>query len=140
MIDITSHKTNPFSFRNISKDQSKDTGMVCTLICLLLALYFKDFTLQFMAAAMSILVINIVVPILFKPLAWIWFGIALVLGSVMSKVILSLLYIIMIIPVGFIRMILGKDSLYLKKWKKGGAYVFHIRDHTFTAKDIEHPY
>jgi hypothetical protein len=30
--------------------------------------------------------------------------------------------------------------MQLQKWKKDQSSVFKIREHVFTAKDIEHPY
>ncbi len=46
----------------------------------------------------------------------------------------------LVLPVGLVRRLLGKDSMRIKSWKKGKESVFRVRDHRFSAKDLEHPY
>jgi len=58
----------------------------------------------------------------------------------MSKVILTVVFIFILIPVGFVRKISGKDNLKLNQFKKSDKSVFITRDHTFTSEDIINPY
>ena len=46
----------------------------------------------------------------------------------------------MIIPVGILRRLIGKDTLQLTEFKKGNDSVMKSRDYYFTSKDIQHPY
>jgi len=49
------------------------------------------------------------------PLYWVWIGIAFVLGNIMSRVVITLIYYGVITPMSFIARLLGRDKLQLKK-------------------------
>ena len=49
------------------------------------------------------------------PLYWAWLGIAYVLGNVMSRVIVTLIYFLVFTPMGLLGKILGRDKLQLKR-------------------------
>ena len=138
MINTVKKENQGFIPKNISPDQAKDTGMAMVLICLLIVLIGHK--QQFLGVAVVVLLINMTKPILFKPLAKIWLGLSHLMGTVMSKIILSILFFGMVTPLGFIRKCLGKDSLQIKKWKKERTSVFRIRDHLIKADDIKHPF
>jgi hypothetical protein len=123
---------------NISKEQAKDAGMAVVLILLLLGIFLKQRVFYPYAAAA--LAVNMILPGIYKPFAVIWFGIANFLGTIMSKVLLTIVYILLVVPIGLLRRLLGKDSLQLKKFKKNGSSVFRERDHLFQSTDIENPY
>jgi hypothetical protein len=127
-----------FFVGNISKEQAKDAGMAVVLILLLLGIFLKQ--KAFYPYAAAALVVNMIVPGIYKPFAVIWFGMATFLGTIMSKVLLTVVYILFVVPMGLIRRLLGKDSLQLKKFKKDGSSVFRERNHLFQSTDIENPY
>ena len=60
----------------------------------------------------------------FNPIAsqihWVWYKIAEVMGMVMSKVILSAVFFLLLFPIAFIYRLFNKDSLQLKR--KEGSY------------------
>ncbi|MDQ7831057.1 MAG: SxtJ family membrane protein [Desulfovibrionaceae bacterium] len=118
--------------------QARDTGMAMVLICLLFA-WIGGYKAM-LPAAILVLLVNMICPGVYKPLARVWFGLSHVLGTVMSKVILSLAFFLVLTPMGLLRKALGKDSLHVACWKKGTDSVFRNRDHTFTAADIEQPF
>ena len=96
--------------------QSRDTGLAMILICLLLA-YFGQRP-QFVPLALILLILAMVWPASFRPLAEPWFGLSHLLGGVASKIILTVLFFGLVLPIGLIRRRLGADPLQLKKWKK----------------------
>ena len=53
---------------------------------------------------------------------------------------LTIIFFILVLPIGFMRRLLGKDPMQLQKWKKDQTSAFKTREHVYTAKDIEHPY
>ena len=138
MIDTTFKKAKGFIPKTISPDQVKDTGMAMVLICLLIAFFGQK--QQFSGIALLLLLINMIWSNVYKPVAKLWLGLSHLLGTVMSKVILSIIFFGLVMPVGLLRRFLGRDSLQLKKWKKGRNSVFKVRDHEFMAEDIKHPY
>ena len=127
-----------FISKNISKEQIKDTGMAIVLI-LLLSGYFTDNHLYY-KISLIFLLLNMVIPKIYYYPAILWFGLSHILGNIMTKIILSLLFILLIIPMGFFRKAIGKDPMQIKKWKKGEDSVMKIRNKTFISSDIEKPY
>jgi len=138
MIDLRSREISKLFPKNITLNQSKDAGMVLVLICLIIGYFWK---FKFVIPLSIILVLSIMIwPKIFLPFGRIWFGVSNVLGIVMSKVILGVVFFLLVTPVGVVRKLLGKDSLQLKQWKNGTTSVLKIRDHTFKPGEIEKPY
>lgn len=124
--------------KGTARDQAKDTGMAMVLICLLVA-YFGNRP-KFAAVAIVLLIIDMVWPPVFHYPAKIWFGLAHLMGAVMSRVLLTVLFFGLVTPLGLLRRLAGADPMQRKKWKKGTDSVFKTRDHTYSAHDIEQPY
>lgn len=124
--------------KTISTKQASDTGMAAVLLLLLIGFLSRD-TLYY-KTAIPVLVINMTFPMFFYPFAIIWLGLSQLLGTIASKIILTITYFIMVVPVGVFRRLLGKDSLQLSKFKKGNKSVMQTRNHTFVSEDIENPY
>lgn len=123
---------------NISKDQSRDTGM--GVVLLLLLVFLRTRREGVLIAAMLVHVVNMIWPIVYKPVAVVWLGVSHLMGSVMSKVLLSILFFAVITPIGVLRRLFGKDSLKLRAFKAGEDSATVERNHVFTAEDIEKPY
>lgn len=124
--------------RTISTKQATDTGMAAVLLLLLIGL-FSDNNLYY-KIAIPVLIMNMTFPMFYYPFAIIWLGLSQLLGTFVSKIILSIIYFILVIPVGVFRRLLGKDSLQLSEFKKGNKSVMQTRNHTFVSEDIENPY
>lgn len=121
-----------------TKEQSKDTGMAIILICLIVGYFTHNYF--FIAISIVVVIIDMVIPSVFKPVAIIWFGISSFLGTIMSKLLLVLLFFLLVLPVGLIRKALGYDTMKLKEWKIGTSSVFIVREHIFQFEDINKPY
>lgn len=132
------NKESDLVHKGLSRDRAKDTGMAMVLICLLIA-YFGQRP-RFALLAILLLVVNMVWPSLFHYPAKVWFGLAHLMGAVMSRVILTVLYFGLVTPLGLLRRVWGADPMQMKKWKKSTSSVFKTRDHTYQAQDIEQPY
>ena len=122
----------------ITKKQATDSGMALVLIALICLAVFKKN--EFLWVAIVLLVLDMIFPMIFKPFAFLWFGLSRVLGTVMSKIMLALVFFLVVFPMGFIRSILGKDSLRLHQFRKEKTSVFAERNHEYTAADLDKPY
>ncbi|MUM77837.1 hypothetical protein GKC30_09340 [Pseudodesulfovibrio sp. F-1] len=121
-----------------SRGQAIDTGMALTLICLIGGLLTgRD---AWFWAATGALLVNMTFPGLYRLPARLWFGFSALLGTVMSKVILGIIFFGLVTPLALLRKMLGHDPMRLGQWKNGSGSVFVVRDHRFTAKDIQHPF
>ena len=122
----------------LSAEKCKDAGLALVLISLLCYEAWKVPAL--LVAAIVLLLLAMTYPLIFKPFAKLWFGLSTALGTIVSKVLLTVLFFALVFPFGLVRRWSGKDSMQVKLWKHGSGSVFRMREHRFTAKDMEHPY
>ena len=121
-----------------SGQQAKDTGLAIVLICLLLIRLAKyDFL---WLPAVGVLLLTMTWPGIFAPAARVWFGLSGLMGGVMSKVLLTVVFFAVVTPIGILRRLLGSDAMQRRAWKKGGHSVFRERNHIFTEGDLGKPY
>jgi multisubunit Na+/H+ antiporter MnhG subunit len=128
----------PSDDNKLTAEKCKDSGLALVLISLLCYQAWKQ--PFFLDLAILLLLVVMTYPVLFRPFAHFWFGLSTLLGTVASKVLLSVLFYVLVLPVGLVRRALGKDSMRMKSWKKGKESVFRVREHRFAAEDLEHPY
>jgi hypothetical protein len=124
--------------RNITKDQSRDTGMALVLLLLLIAAARKREAYLF--AAMALHAVNMIAPKIYRPAAVVWFGLSDLMGEVMSKVLLSIVFFGVVTPIAWIRKMAGRDSLKLGGFKAGKDSAMVERNHLFVPRDLERPY
>lgn len=130
--------TFQFFGRKITKDQSRDTGMAMVLLLLIVAALRKREGYLFVAMALQVL--NMTVPQIYRPVAVIWLGLSDLLGSVVSRVLLSIVFFVVVTPIGIFRRLIRRDSLKLRAFKASKQSVMLERNHTFVGQDLETPY
>lgn len=133
-----SETTPGFNRKSITKDQSRDTGMAMVLLLLLFLQATGNRALGW--AAIAVQVVNMTWPAVFWPVAIVWLGFSRLLGAIVPKVLLGIVFYGVVTPIGILRRLSGKDALKLTQFKKGNASVMVERNHTFTALDLEKPY
>lgn len=70
-------------------------------------------------------------------IVWVWDKIALVLGTINSKILLTVIFYVFLFPVALIsRVVKKKDTLLLKKLPEGSYY--KERNYTYVKEDLEH--
>ncbi|MDR0610053.1 MAG: hypothetical protein LBG58_08090, partial [Planctomycetaceae bacterium] len=109
----------------------------------------------FVVTGLIILIVNMACPIVFKPIAVLWFGLAEILGIVVSRIVLTLVFVLLVVPVGLLRHYAGSDPMRLKEWKQSpippecqnregdarwGDSVFVERNHLYISQDMVNPY
>jgi len=138
MIDATRSKHESIIPRETTIGQARDTGQAMVLICLIMVIFFKQPV--FAAIALVVLLVNMVCPQVYKPLAKWWFALSNLLSRIVPRILLGIVFYLIVTPVGLFRRVLGKDPLQLKNWKKGRESVLRERNHTLSAKDIINPF
>ena len=127
--------------KNMSKynnDKCRDSGLALTLILLIAALGSKNSAL--VGSAIIALVLVMTAPRLFKPLAIFWFSMSQFMSAVVSKILLTMVFFLLLTPIGLLRRWGGKDRMGLKKWKRNNLSAFVERNHHFSAADLERPF
>jgi hypothetical protein len=127
----------PF-FKKADKKQCIEFGQLCVLLMLVIFLYSNHRI--FISIALVLLLINMVIPLIFYPFASAWFTFAEKSNSLSSVVILSIVFFIIVVPIGLLRKLTGKDNLKLKEFKKGKSTVMITRDHIYSKEDLQHSF
>jgi hypothetical protein len=127
-----------FVKRKTTKDQSRDTGMAMVLLLLILFATRKREGLLLVAIMLHI--VNMIVPQIYRPVAVLWLGFSDLLGAVVPKILLGTLFVLVVMPVGLLRRLLGKDTLKLRVFKGGEGSVMLQRNHVFVSQDLTRPY
>jgi len=122
----------------VSKQQAKDTGMAVVLILLLIGVIQQD--LLTIKIAIIALIFAMATPLVYKYVTPIWLGLSHLLGNVMSKILLTVIFCLIVFPVGFVRRLFGYDTLKLNEFKNGTESVMQIRDITFKKNDMYKPF
>ena len=75
-----------------------------------------------------------------KLLSWparIWFGFSEILGRVVSMLLLSLVFFLVVTPVGWIRRLFGYDPMRRRQYRSGKGSVLVKREKQFTGADLD---
>ena len=126
------------TYSRTTKDQSRDTGMAMVLILLIAYLYTKNN--KILLAAVGLQVVAMAVPAVFRPMAVLWLNFSRLLGEVVSRILLSIVYFAVVTPIGILRRLRGNDSLHLYRFKKSNESVMLERTHKFEGRDLVRPY
>ena len=125
-------------YSGLTHKEMSDSGQALVLICLIVSLFAGS--RGWVIAALVFLVANMACPGLYKPFAFVWLNFSNALGAVVSRVILALEFFLLVLPVGMVLRLIGRDAMAMKKWRQGKESVFVVRDHQYTADDLKNPY
>ena len=111
------------------KTETKDLrsfGITFGIIFLIIAgflFYIENESFQlFIVISSAFIIFGFLFPITLKPIYISWMSFAIILGWFMTRFILSLLFYLIVTPIGLITRVLGKDFLELKKEASNGSY------------------
>ena len=127
-----------FLRRKITKDESRDTGMA--MVLLLLIVFLSTRRNGYLIGALALHIVNMIVPQAFRWVAVFWLGLSHLIGTVVSRVLLSIVFFVVVTPIGVLRRLLGHDSMRLRGFKSSTESVMVRRNHAFVARDLERPY
>jgi hypothetical protein len=121
-----------------SKEKIKDVGFVVLLFLMISHVYTKNHTL--IVISIITILASILFPKILIPLAWIWYGLSELMGMVVSRIVLTLIFYVVITPIGLLRRLLVRKRLKMECWKKDTGSVFTNCEKTFSNTDIENPF
>ncbi|RRB15251.1 hypothetical protein EHT87_11965 [Larkinella knui] len=95
---------------------------------------FKSVYGLYAAAAVGLL--SIFIPAAGNGIAWLWFKLAEILGIINRKIILTVLFWVVLVPIAYLYRLTAKNPLSIKRTRDASLY--HERNHTYTKEDLEH--
>lgn len=119
-------------------DRKKDLETCLVIVTGLLFIYLIQhwFTLLIVAV-----VIGFIGIFLKKPASWItwlWYKIADLLGKVVPKIILSLIYFIFLFPISLLSRVFNKKSMRIDERKTDSLWI--DRGHIYVKEDLNKPW
>lgn len=92
-------------------------GIILFIISAVLFYYDKSSYQIIAYVGCGLISFGLIIPILLKPIYILWMIFAVILGWVMTRVVLSAVFYIIITPIGIVTRLLGEDFLSLKNNK-----------------------
>lgn len=115
-------------FKNI-KEKKKDlcqfgftVGGALLIIGAVLYYFEKSSDIYFIVTGGVLVLSAIIYPKILKPLNKVWMGLAIVLGFVMSRLILTIIFYLVLTPIGLLARLFGKKFMDLKFDKSVESY------------------
>jgi len=104
----------------------KKTGITLGIILIIISLILwwaddRSFVYFSIAGGAFIIVTFIALPVL-RPFHKFWMGLSLILGFVMSRIILTILFYLVLSPIGLVAKIVGKKFMPIKPDKNKSSY------------------
>lgn len=122
----------------IDADKSKDFAIVCALLLLGGFSLTKQFILLLLMAIL--LLASLLVPSFFPPLLRPWLAISRIIGEMVTAIVLTAVFILLVTPIGLIRRVIVSDVSIFRSWRAGTKTAFIDRKHCYSSDDIVKTY
>ena len=103
---------------DIKIGSNKSFGIVFFVVFLLISLYplLNDENIRYWSLLISLvfLILGLINSNILKPLNKIWFKFGIILGKIISPLIMSIIFFLVVTPIGIFMRLIGKDLLNLK--------------------------
>ena len=110
----------------VKRGSDKSFGIVFSIIFFILGFYpslFSEiFKILFISIALILFLVSFLAPSVLKPLNKLWFGFGMLLGSIISPIIMGIIFFLVITPIGIVLQLFRKDVLRIKIEKSIGSY------------------
>jgi hypothetical protein len=100
----------------------------------LIVLYWIYNKKIFLFTSILLILVGVLSPWLSQKISWLWLKFSEILGMIIPKVILVLLFFVFLLPLSVLYRLFKKDPLRLKRKNNS---CFNERNHSYTAKDME---
>lgn len=126
--------------RSTKMKQPEKKDVYLTIIVLVLACFAISYIFhlpKMQNAGIGLLLLSLV---FYKGAEWItvgWLKFAEIVGGVNSKILLSIVFFIFLVPISFVFRLFNKDILHLKKTNSKADSNYITRNHKFVKKDLE---
>ena len=89
-------------------------GFILLMIGVFLFVRERDLFIYFLSIGSILIILGGIAPVILKPIYKIWMIFAVIIGWIMTRVILSVLFFSIITTIGIFTRLIGKDFLNLK--------------------------
>ena len=118
----------------ILMNRTKHLETILVLVLALLVCYFIFDHTVWLKVAIALGAIGLFLPYLAGKIHWLWMKLAHVLGYVMSRVLLPIIFFVILVPLAFFSRLAGKNTVQLKRTQ--GSY-FRERNFRYNRESLE---
>jgi hypothetical protein len=119
----------------------KQFGFVFGIVLLVIGIYlfWKGHSnyIYFIISGAIFIFAGLFSPIILKPLQKLWMAFALILGWFMSRLVVTIIFYLILTPIGLIAKLSGKKFLELKSSKSKKSYWNYRQSATIARIDLE---
>lgn len=123
-----------YECKDRKKEKSIDGGLGLALVFLVLFLNSYDRTALY--GLLIIIILLLTFPRFFYVFSVVWFKASEKMGLVVSCVLLSTIYVVLVIPVGFFVRLCKPTVFFIKSWKTAPSG-FTALEHLYQKSDLE---
>jgi uncharacterized membrane protein (UPF0136 family) len=118
-------------------DKAKQMETSLVIVAGLIAGYFLKHSGVWLIAGFIIGAGSALIPGFAGIVHWGWTKLGLLMGNVTGKILLTLVYIVVLLPLACFARLSGKSGM---KGKGGRQSYFTVRDHRYEKEDLVHPW
>lgn len=126
-----------YSFLITIMDRSKQWETLVAILSGLIILYWLKHYDGLLIAAAVTGILSLLVPAVAAGIHRGWTRLSMLLGGISGRVLLTVIYVFILLPLCFFARLTGKLTLRLKP---GGDSYFKLRNHTYTKEDLTYPW
>ena len=112
--------------KKIKISSNRSFGLVFFIVFLIVALWplksGEDFRSWSLVLSIIFFILGVLNSKLLTPLNKLWFKFGILLGSIVSPIVMGIVYFIVVTPIGIFMRLLGKDLLKTSKAKQPSTY------------------
>lgn len=86
----------------------------------------------------SIYLLALIIPIVLFPVHWLWMKLGAVLGWINTRILLSLIFYLVLLPAGLFMRLFGKDPMARRFDSSASSY--RIASKPIASKNLENPF
>ncbi len=118
-------------------DKTKHLETVLVIVLAMMMVYwFKRYNALLLCAILTGLA-AVLVPAVAGAIHWFWAKLSDILGSVSGRILLTVTYVLVLLPLSFLAKRFGKTTI---RTKAGGNSYFKERNHTYRKEDMSNPW
>ena len=114
------------------EERKKHLETIIVLVLALIVIFWVSGNKYLLWGAFGLGAIGVFIPWLAAKIHWAWMKLAHVMGYVMSKVMLTLVYVLVVVPMG----IFSRKKITMQLKTSGSSY-FRERNYTYKKEDLE---
>ena len=116
----------------MNKGKPSETLVVIMLALIVVFWLTKNPTLLIISFAVGLT--GLLIPQAMQGLHWLWMKLSLVLSFISGRILLTVIFVVVLVPLSFLSKIFGKRIIH---FKRSGLTYFKERNHIFIKEDLE---